>query len=721
MLRRNQTVPHLNVPHEDLPHLVDTPGAGNSGPDDPFMHASLPTADDDDEGNNDNAPAPSPWLARRPTTPTSILVVDSRLESVKAPPPKLALFQKALRRQRRLRERRLAASAFPGAARVLQPVLGKWSPMDVMEAFKASGQAREEEGAGATQEEGGKVKEVRIRVASCIVIRPNASTDVPRLYFTRTTQHDSTGLSTSTRAGSSSACSAGCSPSPPPPTSARTTNVSRQSCLYQRSPRTSIHLLTRRNPLHHTALDSEWWLEPNTTTTTTGAARRAQQQASTGPRSTGTCTYSDACAGAATPQDALALAAGVSPDPLPSVPGLPALKALHKTSAAAATILPTRGDARGQRRRLAATGADTGSADYSAKLPEALLFQQKLTVHCPAESGQRCGLTERGVKGALKGYVADSEGGFPVGADPSYKLTVAYADALPEAVLEALDPEEDVGDAALLRAVAPRRLSEACPHAAAFTVFVLTRDAETGAGLRRLFAELAADAEGLLGGVVQASTTWPTAFCEAGLVETGALVLPSIDTPAGVASYQDQFVLSKPLLGGGGGGLLGSGRSLLAFGDGGPAWPTVLLLDPASVAPAGAVRTGAAYRVVLAGFEDCPGEVAVELVQGLRADGTVLATVPSASPVGAAGGGGDGEQVEVSAFRCIVCVCACAGASVVDLWLTDPHVMHRWSGRPSRANVKTVEASGSFCMPDAVRCRTSSPSPPHSSGGICDK
>ncbi len=326
------------------------------------------------------------------------------------------------------------------------------------------------------------------------------------------------------------------------------------------------------------------------------------------------------------------------------MPGLQALKALHKTSAAAATIFPTRGDARGQRRRLAATGADTGSADYSAKLPEAVLFQQKLTVHCPAEGGARCGLTERGVKGAFKEYVADSEGSFSVGADPSYKLTVAYADALPEAVLEALDPEEDVGDAALLSAVAPRRLSEACPHAAAFTVFVLTRDAETGAGLRRLFAELAADAEGLLGVVAQANET--TAFCEAGLAETGALVLPSIDTPAGIASYQDQFVLGKPLLGGGG-GLLGSGRSLLAFGDGGPAWPTVLLLDPASVAPAGAVHTGAAYRVVLAGFGDCPGEVAVELVQGLRADGTVLATVSPSSAAGAAGNG-DGERVEVS-------------------------------------------------------------------------
>jgi len=186
MQRRNETVPHVGVPIEDLPHEIDTPGAGNSGPDDPFMHASLPTADDDDE--NAPAPAPSPWLARWSTTPTSILVIDSRLESVKAPPPKVALFQKALRRQRRLRERRLAASAFPGAARVLQPVLGKWSPMDVVEAFKASGQAREE-GSGATQEEGGKAKEVRIRVL-CILIRPNTSTGIPRLYFTRTTQHN---------------------------------------------------------------------------------------------------------------------------------------------------------------------------------------------------------------------------------------------------------------------------------------------------------------------------------------------------------------------------------------------------------------------------------------------------------------------------------------------------------------------------------------------------
>lgn len=349
---------------------------------------------------------------------------------------------------------------------------------------------------------------------------------------------------------------------------------------------------------------------------------------------------------------------------------------MHKTSA---TNFPLRGsgDTRGRRRRLAATGAtaggegSSGGGDYSVKLPDTMLFQQKLTVHCSAEGGPRCGLTERAIKAAFKEYVAGRTSRFPVGADPSYKLTAAYADALPEAVLEALDPEEDVGDAALLTEVAPRRLSETCPRAAAFTVFVLARDAETGKGLRGLFSELAADVEGLLGVVTQANGT--TAFCEAGMAETGALALPSIDTPAGVAFYQNQFVL-----GGGGDGGVGSGRSLFAFGNG-PVWPSVLLLDPTSVAPVGAVRMGAAYRVVVAGFRDCPGEVAVELVQGLRADGPVLAMV---SPPGTAGD--DGDRIEVSFWcGCMRSHVRVMGRSLAYILLLHHIVQVEWTPKPS--------------------------------------
>lgn len=282
-----------------------------------------------------------------------------------------------------------------------------------------------------------------------------------------------------------------------------------------------------------------------------------------------------------------------------------------------------------------------GGSRNPVKLPDANLFWKKLTVHCSArlgnggeeeEPGKGCGLTDKGVKKALKRHI-DSVGFVP-GEDPTYKLSVAYGE-VPGAVHEAVDAD-------FLESLLPRRLSEACPYAATFKVFVLTRDDETHAALLGLFADLASDATAL----TQVLDAGSALLCPASakMEDEGALYLPSIDTTEGIGFYQKWHVL-----GGRDAEEEAERRKLRLRGDeeegggegmGEMQWASVALLSPSDVGPVSIVRGGGTYSIVLQGFDPSLDEVVVETVRGLASGGKVIA---SSSSMGTEGHDGDGK------------------------------------------------------------------------------
>ena len=289
-----------------------------------------------------------------------------------------------------------------------------------------------------------------------------------------------------------------------------------------------------------------------------------------------------------------------------------------------------------------------GGSSNPVKLPDANLFWEKVTVHCPAgpgvdgreeEPGKGCGLTDKGVKGALKRYI-DSVGFVP-GEDPTYKLSVAHGE-VPAAVHDAVDEE-------LLASLLPRRLSEACPYAATFKIFVLTRDDETHAALLGLFAELGRDAMTLT--AVMATKGAPLCPASAEMEIAGVLFLPSIDTTEGIGFYQQWHVLGgrdaeeqaerrKLILrpGEGGGEEGGEGRKELQ-------WASVALLSPVDVGPVSVVRGVETYSIALQGFDPRLDEVVVEIVRGLAPGGQVVAS-SSSSRGNAAASGYDDDEID---------------------------------------------------------------------------
>jgi len=295
-----------------------------------------------------------------------------------------------------------------------------------------------------------------------------------------------------------------------------------------------------------------------------------------------------------------------------------------------------------------------GGSSNPVKLPDANLFWKELTVHCPArpgvdgreeEPGKGCGLTDKGVKGALKRYI-DSVGFVP-GEDPTYKLSVAHGE-VPAAVHDAVDEE-------LLASLLPRRLSEACLYAATFKIFVLTRDDETHAALLRLFAELGQDAMTLT--AVLATKDAPLCPASAKLEVAGVLYLPSIDTTEGIGFYQQWHVLGGRdaeeqaerrklnLRRGEGEGEEGvEGRKELQ-------WASVALLSPVDVGPVSVVRGGETYSIALQGFDPRLDEVVVEIVRGLAPGGQVVASSSSnssssSSRGNAAASGNDDDDID---------------------------------------------------------------------------
>jgi hypothetical protein len=55
-------------------------------------------------------------------------------------------------------------------------------------------------------------------------------------------------------------------------------------------------------------------------------------------------------------------------------------------------------------------------------------------------------------------------------------------------------------------------------------------------------------------------------------------------------------------------------------------WPSVALYSPYDVAPVGLVHAGGTYSIVIEGFDPTMDEVVIELVEGLRERGEVIAT-----------------------------------------------------------------------------------------------
>jgi hypothetical protein len=290
-----------------------------------------------------------------------------------------------------------------------------------------------------------------------------------------------------------------------------------------------------------------------------------------------------------------------------------------------------------------------GGSSNPVKLPDANLFWKKLTVHCPARlgidrgqegPGKGCGLTDKGVKGALKRYI-DSIG-FAPGEDPTYKLSVAYGE-IPAAVHEALDED-------FLSSLLPRRLSEACPYAAMFKVFVLTRDDETHAALLELFGDLARDATALTALLAMKGALLCPASAK--MEDEGVLYLPSIDTTEGIGFYQQWHVLGgrdaeeqaerrKLSLRLGGEGGEGGGEAGTEL-----QWASVALLSPVDVGPVSVVHGGQTYSIALQGFDPRLDEVVVEIVRGLAPGGQVVASSTSSSRGNAEASGNDDDDID---------------------------------------------------------------------------
>lgn len=298
-----------------------------------------------------------------------------------------------------------------------------------------------------------------------------------------------------------------------------------------------------------------------------------------------------------------------------------------------------------------------GGSSNPVKLPDAKLFWKKLTVHCPGRlgddgreegPGKGCGLTDKGVKRALKRYIDSAVVIF--GEDPTYKLSAAYGE-VPAAVHEAVDEE-------LLASLLPRRLNEACPYAATFKIFVLTRDDETHAALLGAFAELARNAAALT--EMLATKDAPLCPASSKMEDEGVLYLPSIDTSDGIRFYQQWHVLGgrdeeeeaerRKLMWRVGGGEGEVGEESGAGEKRELQWASVSLLSPVSVGPVSMVRGGETYSIVLQGFDPRLDEVVVEVVRGLASGGQVIASSSSSSSRGSApssGSGGDDINWEV--------------------------------------------------------------------------
>ncbi len=279
-----------------------------------------------------------------------------------------------------------------------------------------------------------------------------------------------------------------------------------------------------------------------------------------------------------------------------------------------------------------------GGSSNPVKLPDANLFWKKLTVHCPGRQeddgregspGKGCGLTDKGVKKVLKRYI-DSMGFVP-GADPTYKLSVAYGE-VPAAVHEAVDEE-------FLAFLLPRRLSEACPYAATFKIFVLTRDDETHAALLGAFGELTRNAAALTD--VLATKDAPLCPASAKMEDEGVLYLPSIDTRDGIRFYQQWHILGgrdeeeeaerRKMMWWVGGGEGEVGEESGPEGKREIQWASVSLLSPVSVGLVSVVRGGETYSIALQGFDPRLDEVVVEIVRGLASGGQTVATSSSSS------------------------------------------------------------------------------------------
>ncbi len=351
----------------------------------------------------------------------------------------------------------------------------------------------------------------------------------------------------------------------------------------------------------YTALDTEWWL--GATTDAAPSLRRASASSSSSP----VCAASDVCAQAATTYEALTRAEEAAPGPLELPPGVK-------------TFVKGRRQHHHQRERRRRRHRRLQDDGTPLKLPDGSLLWKTLTVHC-ASPLRGCGLTEKAAKAALKTHV--NRVGFAAGEDPSYKLTAANA-GVPAAVLEAFDDE----DGAWLASMAPRRLNDACPHAATFKVYVVTRDQATAKGVAAVLTSLASNSSALL----DALATEAAPLCAAAMADGGAFFLPSIDTPQGISFYQkQQQALERD----------DQGRRLPV--SEGLVWPNVALYSPHNVAPVGLVHSGKTYSIVLRGLDPSVDEVVVELVRGLQAQGEVIASTTAATtltwtaPVRAAG------------------------------------------------------------------------------------
>ena len=115
----------------------------------------------------------------------------------------------------------------------------------------------------------------------------------------------------------------------------------------------------------------------------------------------------------------------------------------------------------------------------------------------------------------------------------------------------------------------------------------------------------------------------------------GAVFLPSIDTPEGIAFYQQgqQQQRQKSLWQEKFQEDDDHRRRLLASSseDKLLVWPSVALYSPYDVAPVGLVHAGETYSIVIEGFDPTMDEVVIELVEGLRERGEVIATTTKAT------------------------------------------------------------------------------------------